>query len=35
MKSPTPGEWCTEGVFHIQPPIYGANFSTNISIPQN
>ena len=34
MKSPTPEAKCAEGVFQIQSPICGVNFSNNISITQ-
>ena len=34
MKSPTPEGKCAEGVFQIQSPICGVNFSNNISITQ-
>ena len=33
MKSPTLEALCTKDVFQIQPPISGANFSNNISVP--
>ena len=33
MKSSTPEEFCAKGVFQIQLPISGINFSNNISIP--
>ena len=32
MKSPTPEALCVEGVFQIQSPICGVNFSNNILI---
>ena len=31
MKSPTPEAKCTKTVFQIQSPIYGVNFSNNLS----
>ena len=34
MKSPTPEAKCAKGVFQIQSPICGVNFSNNISIIQ-
>ena len=34
MKLTVPKALCTKGIFQIQPPISGANFSNNISIPQ-
>ena len=34
MKSPPPEVWREKGVFQIQPPISGVNFSNKISIPQ-
>ena len=34
MKSPTQEEKCVEGVFQIQSPICGVNFSNNISTTQ-
>ena len=34
MKSQTPEAYCAEGVFQIQSPICGANFSSNISTTQ-
>ena len=34
MKSPTPEVKCAKGVFQIQSPICGVNFSNNISITQ-
>ena len=34
MKSPTPEAKCAKGVFQIQSPICGVNFSNNISITQ-
>ena len=34
MKFPTPEAQCAEGVFQIQSPICGVNFSNNISITQ-
>ena len=33
MKYPTPEAYCA-GVFQIQSPICGVNFSNNISTPQ-
>ena len=34
MKSPpAPEELCAKGVFQIQPPISGVNFSNNMSVP--
>ena len=33
-KISNPEEKCAEGAFQIQSPIYGVNFSQNISIPQ-
>ena len=33
MKLTVPKALCTKGIFQIQPPISGANFSNNISIP--
>ena len=32
MKSQAPEKMCAKGVFQIQPPISGVNFSNNISI---
>ena len=34
MKPPTPEAKCAKGVFQVQPPICGFNFSNNISITQ-
>ena len=34
MKSPTPEAKCAKGVFQIQSPISGVNYSNNISITQ-
>ena len=34
MKSPTPETKCAKGVFQIQSPICGVNFSINVSITQ-
>ena len=34
MKSPIPEAKCAKGVFQIQSPICGVNFSNNISITQ-
>ena len=34
MKSPTSEDKCAKGVFQIQSPICGVNFSNNISITQ-
>ena len=34
MKSPTPEAKCVKGVFQIQSPICGVNFSNNKSITQ-
>ena len=34
MKSSPEETQCAKGVFQIQPPISGANFSNNISTPQ-
>ena len=34
MKYPTQEAQCAEGIFQIQTPICGVNFSNNISIPQ-
>ena len=34
MKFPTQEKQCAEGVFQIQSPICGVNFSSNISITQ-
>ena len=31
MKSPTPEAKCTKTAFQIQSPIYGVNFSNNLS----
>ena len=33
MKSPALEALCAKGAFQIQPPISGANFSNDISIP--
>ena len=30
MKSPNPEKQCVEGVFQIQFPVFGVNFSNNI-----
>ena len=32
MKSSTPGALCGKGVFQMQPPISGVNFSNNILV---
>ena len=34
MKLPTSETKCAEGVFQIQSPICGINFSNNVSITQ-
>ena len=34
MKSPAPETKCTKGVFQIQSPICGVNFSNNTSVTQ-
>ena len=34
MKSPLLEAECAKGVFQIQPPISGVNFSNNMSVPQ-
>ena len=34
MKSPTQEELCAKGVYQIQLPVSGINFSNNIPIPK-
>ena len=33
MKSPAPGALCAKGVFQMQLPISGVDFSNNILVP--